>query len=138
MASWKVFGWILLAYRIFPTRLVEPVAFSAMYFIDYSAPMRKIESSTFTAWLRKLKDDTGKARIVSRINRLAEGLSGDVTGVGHGVSELRIHYGPGYRVYFHRRGDMFLILLCGGDKGSQTRDIETAHTILRLWGTQHD
>jgi len=100
--------------------------------------MKKIESSKFRSWLKKLKDDTGRARIVARINRLMEGLPGDVAPVGQGVSELRIHYGPGYRVYFHQQGDTLVILLCGGDKGSQSRDIEAAHQILQAWRTQHD
>lgn len=100
--------------------------------------MEKIESGTFRSWLKKLKDDTGRARIVARINRLMEGFPGDVASVGHGVSELRIHYGPGYRVYFHRQGDTLVVLLCGGDKDSQRRDIEAAHQILQAWRTQHD
>lgn len=100
--------------------------------------MRKIESATFRNWLKKLKDDTGKARIVARINRLMEGLPGDVAPVGHGVSELRIHYGPGYRVYFHQQGDTLVILLCAGDKGSQRRDIEVAQQILQTWRKRDD
>lgn len=95
--------------------------------------MKKIESGRFKQWLKKLKDETGKARIVSRINRLMEGLSGDVAPVGHGVSELRIHYGPGYRVYFYQQGDTVVVLLCGGDKGTQKRDLEIAHQILNEW-----
>ena len=100
--------------------------------------MNKIESAAFRGWLKKLKDDIGKARIVARINRLMEGLPGDVAPVGHGVSELRIHYGPGYRVYFHQQGDTLVILLCGGDKGSQRRDIEAAQQILHTWRTRDD
>ncbi|UVM71097.1 MULTISPECIES: type II toxin-antitoxin system RelE/ParE family toxin [Pseudomonas] len=100
--------------------------------------MKKIESSKFRSWLKKLKDDTGRARITSRINRLIEGLPGDVAPVGHGLSELRIHYGPGYRVYFYQQGDVLVILLCGGDKGSQSRDIETAHQIMQAWRAQND
>ncbi|WP_137819366.1 type II toxin-antitoxin system RelE/ParE family toxin [Pseudomonas sp. 2FG] len=100
--------------------------------------MKRIESSKFHSWLKKLKDDTGRARIVARINRLMEGLPGDVAPVGHGISELRIHYGPGYRVYFYQQGDTLVILLCGGDKGSQSRDIDTAHQILQAWRAQHD
>ena len=99
--------------------------------------MRKIESGKFKHWLKKLKDETGRARIVSRINRLMEGLPGDVAPVGNGVSELRIHYGPGYRVYFHQRGDTMIILLCGGDKGTQRRDIDTACRILTDWRKQN-
>ncbi|WP_416423582.1 type II toxin-antitoxin system RelE/ParE family toxin [Pseudomonas sp. App30] len=100
--------------------------------------MKKIESSKFRSWLTKLKDDIGRARITARINRLAEGLPGDVASVGQGVWELRIHFGPGYRVYFHQQGDTFIILLCGGDKGSQSRDIEAAQQILQAWRAQHD
>jgi len=67
-----------------------------------------------------------------------EGLPGDVAPVGHGASELRIHYGPGYRVYFYQEGDTFVILLCGGDKSTQSRDIEVAHQILKEWREQND
>lgn len=69
--------------------------------------------------------------IAARLARLAAGLQGDVSPVGEGVSELRIHYGPGYRVYFQKRGTVLVILLCGGDKGSQTRDIETAKELAK-------
>lgn len=99
--------------------------------------MKKIETGKFNHWLKKLKDETGRARIVSRINRLMEGLPGDVVSVGNGVSELRIHYGPGYRVYFHQQGDTIIVLLCGGDKGTQRRDIDTAHRILSEWRKQN-
>jgi len=99
--------------------------------------VKKIESGKFKRWLKKLKDETGRARIVSRINRLMEGLPGDVVSVGDGVSELRIHYGPGYRVYFHHQEDTILVLLCGGDKGTQRRDIDTAHRILSEWRKQN-
>ncbi|WP_418135448.1 type II toxin-antitoxin system RelE/ParE family toxin [Oceanimonas smirnovii] len=68
---------------------------------------------------------------------LAAGLPGDVAPVGQGVSELRIHYGPGYRVYFYQQGEVLVLLLCGGDKGSQRRDIETAHQLLKEWREQH-
>lgn len=67
--------------------------------------------------------------IAKRIDRLAFGHAGDAKPVGHGVSELRIHAGPGYRAYFIRRGDTIVVLLCGGDKGSQARDIERAKTL---------
>lgn len=99
--------------------------------------MKVIESTKFRQWLKKLKDDTGRARVVSRINRLAAGLAGDVAPVGQGVSELRIHYGPGYRVYYYQQGEVLVLLLCGGDKGSQRRDIDTAHQILKEWREQH-
>ena len=96
-----------------------------------------MESGTFRKWLHKLKDETGKARIIACINRLLEGLPGDVAPIGRGISELRIHYGPGYRVYFHQEADRIVILLCGGDKGSQKRDIEAAHRILDAWRKEH-
>ena len=70
--------------------------------------------------------------------RLAEGLPGDVEPVGEGVSELRIHYGPGYRVYFQRRGNLLVVLLCGGDKSTQSRDIATAKKLAIEWSDQDD
>lgn len=76
--------------------------------------------------------------IAARLMRLAEGLAGDVEPVGEGVSELRIHYGPGYRVYFQRRGDVLIILLCGGDKGSQARDIAHAKKLAKEWSEQDE
>lgn len=99
--------------------------------------MKKIESSSFRNWVTGLRDISAKARIISRINRLMEGLPGDVSPIGHGVSELRIHYGPGYRVYFHQTGSTFVILLCGGES-SQQRDFKAAHQILRSWRMQND
>lgn len=86
-------------------------------------------------WERKLKDGRAKAAIAARIFRLANGLPGDVSPVGQGVSELRIHYGPGYRVYFQQRGDELVILLCGGDKSTQSRDIEVAKQLAANWRT---
>lgn len=70
--------------------------------------------------------------------RLAAGLPGDVERVGDGVSELRIHYGPGYRVYFQQRGNVLIVLLCGGDKGSQARDIAAAKTLAKEWSEEDD
>ena len=81
---------------------------------------------TFATWLRQLRDRRGAARIAERIRRLSAGAFGDVKPVGSGVSELRVDVGPGYRVYFCRKGDAVIILLCGGDKASQARDIERA------------
>ena len=82
----------------------------------------------FITWQRKLGDRRAQERIAIAITRLGFGL-GDVASVGERVSELRIHYGPGYRVYFTRRGDEIIILLCGGDKSSQDRDIAKAKEI---------
>ena len=71
--------------------------------------------------------------IASRLDRLAQGHAGDVKPVGEGISELRIHYGPGYRVYFQKRGSAIIVLLCAGDKGSQAKDIETAKHLAKAW-----
>lgn len=83
-------------------------------------------SEPFTEWLRGLRDGATRNRIRQRIARIRLGNFGDVRSVGDGVQELRIHLGPGYRVYFGRAGDAVIILLCGGDKGTQDRDIERA------------
>ena len=80
----------------------------------------------FNEWLARLKDEKAKAKVAARIDRLALGNPGDVKSVGGSVNELRIDYGPGYRVYFTRRGKAVIILLAGGDKGSQEKDIRAA------------
>ena len=95
--------------------------------------MKTIESGQFRKWMAKLKDNTARGLIIARINRLIEGLPGDTASVGGSISELRIHYGPGYRVYFTRRGTALLILLCAGNKSTQKRDIVMAHQILKEW-----
>ncbi|WP_409566114.1 type II toxin-antitoxin system RelE/ParE family toxin [Methylobacterium sp. J-059] len=76
-----------------------------------------------------MRDPRAKARIAIRIDRLALGNAGDAKPVGSGVSEMRIDYGPGYRLYFIRRGEALIVLLCGGDKGSQQRDIMRARAL---------
>lgn len=96
------------------------------------------QSETFRKWESRLKDRRARIIIAGRINRLAEGLPGDVEPVGEGVSELRIHYGPGYRIYFQQRGHVLILLLCGGDKKTQRRDIEAAKRIAKEWSTQND
>lgn len=88
------------------------------------------QTDTFRKWRTRLKDKRARALVASRIDRLAYGHAGDVQPVGDGVSELRIHYGPGYRIYFRKRGNTVIILLCGGDKSTQTRDIKTAKRLL--------
>jgi putative addiction module killer protein len=90
------------------------------------------QTETFAAWFRKLSDRRARARIQVRIDRLSLGNPGDLKPVGEGVSELRIDYGPGYRVYFVRRGDTLIVLLAGGDKGTQARDIRTALKLARF------
>jgi putative addiction module killer protein len=82
------------------------------------------QTDAFAKWFRTLRDGRAKARIQVRIDRLQLGLPGDVRSVGEGVSELRIDYGPGYRVYFTRRGEEWVILLAGGDEQTQDRDIK--------------
>jgi putative addiction module killer protein len=91
------------------------------------------QTDTFRKWERKLKDRKARALIAARLYRLANGLAGDVSPVGDGVSELRIHYGPGYRVYFRQQGETIVILLCGGDKDTQARDIATAKRLAEQW-----
>ena len=92
-----------------------------------------VRSSTFDRWIIKLKDRRAAARVLIRINRLAAGNPGDVKPVGGGISELRIDYGPGYRVYYLRQGDRLILLLCGGDKSTQSADIVAAHDIAQQW-----
>ncbi|HJU16907.1 MAG TPA: type II toxin-antitoxin system RelE/ParE family toxin [Stellaceae bacterium] len=87
------------------------------------------QTDEFEDWLKRLRDRTARAKILVRIDRLALGNPGDVRPVGGGISEMRIDYGPGYRVYFTQRGAVFVILLCGGDKSSQARDIKRAKEI---------
>ena len=84
------------------------------------------QTDVFIDWFAGLRDREARARITVRIRRLSLGNPGDVKPVGSGVSEMRIDYGPGYRVYFIRRGDMVVVLLCGGDKRNQDRDIARA------------
>ena len=85
----------------------------------------------FSRWIENLRDMRAQAKILVRIDRLEMGNPGDVAPVGSGVSEMRIHYGPGYRVYFAQRGDALVILLCGGDKGSQASDIRQATRLAQ-------
>ena len=89
------------------------------------------QTETFSRWLDDLADVRARARVQVRIERLAGGNPGDVKPVGEGVSELRIDYGPGYRVYFTRRGTELLILLAGGSKRSQAADVKTALRLVR-------
>lgn len=92
-----------------------------------------IRSESFDRWLSSLRDRRATARIAARLDRLAAGNPGDVEPVGEGVSELRISYGPGYRVYFIQRGPVLVILLCGGDKSTQSKDIRQAKALAEQW-----
>lgn len=89
------------------------------------------QTDAFADWFAGLRDREARARITVRIRRLSLGNPGDVKPVGGGVSEMRIDYGPGYRVYFVRRGDTVVVLLCGGDKRNQDRDISRALELAR-------
>lgn len=85
------------------------------------------QTETFRKWRNRLRDVRARAAIASRLDRLAYGHVGD------GINELRIHYGPGYRVYFQRRGNTIIVLLCGGDKSTQAKDIRTAKRLASEW-----
>lgn len=89
------------------------------------------QTEVYANWFSRLRDRQARARIDVRIRRLSLGNPGDVKAVGQGVSELRINYGPGYRVYFIQRGETVIVLLAGGDKRTQSRDIETALILAR-------
>ena len=91
------------------------------------------QTDTYLKWESKLKDKRVKAIIAARVFRLANGLAGDITPVGQGISELRIHYGSGFRVYLKQRGDELIILLCGGDKKTQNKDIQLAKELIKNW-----
>jgi putative addiction module killer protein len=91
------------------------------------------QTETFRLWELKLKDKRVRTLIATRLSRLAEGLPGDIAPVGNGISELRIHYGPGYRVYLQQRGTILVILLCGGNKSTQARDISLAKKLAQEW-----
>src|SRR5882757_9588807 len=91
------------------------------------------QTETFRKWRTRLKDERARALIASRLDRLAFGHAGDVGPVGGGISELRIHHGPGYRIYFQKRGYTVLILLCGGDKSTQAKGISTAKRLASEW-----
>ena len=103
-------------------------------FDNYSLQMIElIRSATFDRWLSGLRDRRAVARIAARLDRMAAGNPGDVQPVGEGVSELRINYGPGYRVYFIQQGPVLIILLCGGDKSTQSKDIKQAKVLAEEW-----
>ena len=92
-----------------------------------------VQSITFSRWFQGLRDRHASARIVARLRNVSLGNLGDARSVGDGVSEMRLHYGPGFRLYFLHRGKTVIVLLCGGDKDSQDRDIEHAKQIARDW-----
>ena len=87
----------------------------------------------FERWLRRLRDKQATARINIRLRNALQGNFGDTQSLGDGISEMRIHYGPGYRLYFIRKGAAVIVLLCGGDKNSQQRDIRRARQLAQEW-----
>lgn len=91
------------------------------------------QTETFRKWRTRLKDERARVLVASRLDRLAFGLVGDAEPVGQGVSELRIHHGPGYRIYFQKRGSTIIVLLCGGDKSTQAKDIKAAKRLAEAW-----
>jgi putative addiction module killer protein len=95
------------------------------------------QTETFRKWRVRLKDGRIRALIASRLDRLAFGNAGDVKPVGQGISELRIDHGPGYRIYFMKRGNTIIILLCGGDKSTQAKDIQTAQRLAAEWSEEN-
>jgi putative addiction module killer protein len=98
--------------------------------MGYNSPMKVRWTLKFEDWVHRLKDEHAKGRIGMRLKRLGEGNFGQARSLGRGLSELKIDYGPGYRIYFTRRGDELVVLLCGGDKSTQDRDISVAFALL--------
>lgn len=97
-----------------------------------------LQTDQFRDWLVGLKDPKAAARVLARVERMAQGNLGDVKPVGGGVSETRIDYGPGYRVYFASRRGLVTILLAGGDKKTQTKDIKAAKALWEAWKEEDD
>ena len=89
------------------------------------------QTARFAAWLAGLRGQRARARILKRLDRVRDGNLGDVAPVGEGVSEMRIFYGPGYRIYFIQQGAELIVLLCGGDKSTQGSDIEVAKGLAK-------
>lgn len=100
----------------------------------YTSPVREVlKSATFEKWFDSLRDREAQARVIARIRRLSLGNPGDVKAAGSGISEMRVDYGPGYRVYYAQRGNALVLLCCGGDKRTQDADIKLAIAIAKDW-----
>ena len=113
------------SYLCFSAACIRPL--TSMYTTVYTPPMFEvIESPTFQTWMSELRDSKARDRIAARITRVSLGALGDWKATQGAVSELRIDYGPGYRLYFTRRGRTVILLLCGGDKRTQSADIKRA------------
>lgn len=95
-----------------------------------------VQTESFRRWEHNLKDRRAKTIVASRLFRLANGLTGDIKQVGEGMSELRIHFGPGYRIYFTQQHSYIILLLCGGDKSSQDKDIMMAKMLAKTFELQ--
>lgn len=107
-------------------------ALASTYLVEYTVRVIEIrQTAEYEAWFGKLRDRQARFRILARIRRLSLGDLGDIKSVAEGVSELRIMSGPGYRIYVKQQGDRLIILLAGGDKSSQKRDIERAKELAR-------
>ncbi len=95
--------------------------------------MQVRRTEEFAVWLRDLRDRQGRAKILARIDRLEDGNPGKTRSVGSGVIEMKVDFGPGYRVYYTQRGEVMVLLLCGGDKSTQESDIRLARTLVAQW-----
>lgn len=98
--------------------------------------MKVLRTEEFADWLTGMRDRQGRAKILARIDRLEDGNPGKTRSVGSGVVEMRIDFGPGYRIYYIQRGDELVLLLCGGDKSTQSADIRLAKVLAERWTTE--
>jgi putative addiction module killer protein len=100
---------------------------------DPSVPIHILQTAHYARWFASLRDQRAKARILARLRRVSLGNIGDAKALGGGIGELRVDYGPGYRIYFARRGASLVLLLTGGDKSRQQADIEQARILAAAW-----
>ena len=115
-----------------PSEYMTPKAENSVVFHEIQSAMFEIrQTSIYKNWFSTLRDKTARARIDVRIRRLSLGNHGDAKPVGEGISELRVDYGPGYRIYFIQRGESLVVLLAGGDKSSQRKDIQAAKALAK-------
>jgi putative addiction module killer protein len=121
------------ATRSLESRTVDPTAvFASAYLVGYTGSVIEIrQTDEYMDWFEGLRDREARSRILVRIRRVSLGNLGDIKPVGEGVSELRVDCGPGYRIYLKQQGDTLVILLAGGDKSSQKRDVERAKRLAR-------
>lgn len=98
--------------------------------------VRVRRTEEFVVWLSRLRDKQGRAKILARIDRLEDGNPGKTRSVGAGVVEMKVDFGPGYRIYYIQRGEVIILLLCGGNKSTQDKDIKRAKTLASQWTEQ--